>query len=89
MQEQQFEGNRGNSAESTTSELESHSTKFHIKIRKPHFKLQKVLFKRGLERYGVNKIVLEFDVERDDELFFYVKPYMIASYFFNMYITLF
>ena len=26
------------------------STKFHIKVRKPHFKLRKALFKKGLER---------------------------------------
>ena len=41
------------------------STKFHFKVRKPHFKLRKALFKRGLERNGKNKNVLEFDVEKD------------------------
>ena len=47
------------------------SIKFHIKVRKPHFKLQKVLFKRGLERNCTNKNVLEFDVEKDT--FFFMK----------------
>ena len=42
------------------------STKFHIKLKvtKPHFKLRKALFKRGLERNCENKNVLEFDVEK-------------------------
>ena len=39
------------------------SNKFHIKIRKPHFKLRKALLKRGLERNGKNKNVLEIDIE--------------------------
>ena len=42
------------------------STKFHFKVRKHHTKLRKALFKRGLERNGKNKNVLEFDVEKDD-----------------------
>ena len=33
-------------AESTISEEGNHCTKFHIKIRKPHFKLRKALFIR-------------------------------------------
>ena len=45
------------------------NTKFHIKIRKPHLKLRKALFKRGLERNGENINVLEFDVEKDGEIF--------------------
>ena len=28
--------------------IRKYSTKFHIKVRKPHFKLRKVLFKKGL-----------------------------------------
>ena len=51
------------------------STKFHFKGRKPHFKLRKAIFKRGLER-NHKKSVLEFDVERDGgiilwDFFFY------------------
>ena len=45
------------------------STKFHIKVRKPHFKLRKVLFKRGLK----SKNVLEFDVEKDGGIIFEKK----------------
>ena len=37
----------------------------HFKARKPHFRLRKALFKRGLERNGKSKDVLEFDVEKD------------------------
>ena len=46
------------------------STKFYIKVRKPHFKLRKALFKRGLERNCKNKNVLEFDVEKDGGVVF-------------------
>ena len=60
----------GKSAESIISEQGNHSTKFHIKIRKPHFKLRKALFKRGLERNGKNKKFLEFDVEKEGKIFF-------------------
>ena len=49
------------------------STKFHIKVRKPHFKLRKTLFKRGLERKCKNKNVLEFDVEKDGGIIFWKK----------------
>ena len=44
--------------------------KLHIKVRKPNFKLRKALFKRGLERNCKNKDVLEFDVEKNDRIFF-------------------
>ena len=40
------------------------STKFHIQIRKPHFKLRKALFKSGLERTRRSKNVLEFEVKK-------------------------
>ena len=40
-------------------------TKFHIKVRKPDFKLWKALFKKGSERNFKNKNVLEFEVEKD------------------------
>ena len=49
------------------------SNKFHFKVRRPHFKLQKALFKRGLERTCKNKNVLEFDVENMEGLFFSTK----------------
>ena len=41
------------------------SAKFHLKVRKPYFKLRKALFKRGLERNFKSKYVLEFDIEKD------------------------
>ena len=41
------------------------SKKFHIKIRKPHLKLRKVLFKRGLVRNVKKKKFLEFEVEKE------------------------
>ena len=44
------------------------STKFHIKVTKPHFKLRKAIFKRGLERNQKN--VLEFDIEKDGRITF-------------------
>ena len=31
-------------------------TKFHFKVRKPHFKLRKALIKRGLKRNGKNNM---------------------------------
>ena len=43
----------------------NNSTKSHMKIRNPHFKLRKALFIRGLERNGKNKNFLEFDEEKD------------------------
>ena len=44
-------------------------TNFHIKVRKPHFKLQKALFKKGLEKIKT-KNVLELDDEKYVELSF-------------------
>ena len=44
------------------------STEFHIKVRKPNFKLQKALFKRGLERNCKSKNVLEFELEKDGRI---------------------
>ena len=41
--------------------------------RKSHFKLQTVLFKRGLERNSKTKKFLEFDVEKDYGIIFYKK----------------
>ena len=35
--------------------IRKYSTKLHFKVRKPHLKLRKALFKRGLERIGKNK----------------------------------
>ena len=46
------------------------STKFHFKVSKPHFKLRKALFKRGLDRNGRNKNLLEFDVEKYGRIIF-------------------
>ena len=75
MQENLFQdhGNRENSAEIAqitrklcqkfNIRIRKSRTQFHIKVRKPHFKLQKALFKRGLERNCKSKNVLEFDVE--------------------------
>jgi hypothetical protein len=37
------------------SESGNDITKFHIKVRKPHLKLRKALFKRSLERTGKHK----------------------------------
>ena len=45
------------------------STKFHFKVRKSHFELREALFKKGLERNGKYKNVLEFDVEKMVEIF--------------------
>ena len=42
----------------------------YFKVRKPHFKLQKALFKWDLERNGKKQNVLEFDVEKDDRIIF-------------------
>ena len=45
------------------------STKFHIEVRKPHFKLRKALFEKGLDRNcKYKKCVLEFDVEKDGRI---------------------
>ena len=46
------------------------STKFHIKVKKSHFKLRKSLFKKGLERNCKSKYVLKFDIEIDSWNFF-------------------
>ena len=54
-------------------QLEKGNSKFHIKVRKPHFILRKPLFKRGLERNSENKTVLEFDVEKVVGIFFLIK----------------
>ena len=43
----------------------SESTKFHIKVRKPYFKLRKTLFKGGLKINGKNKNILECDIEKE------------------------
>ena len=56
---------RRNYAESTISEYGNHSTKFYIRIRKPHFKLRKAFYKKSLERNGKNKNVLELDVAKN------------------------
>ena len=48
------------------------STKFHIKVRKHHFKLRKALFKMDLERNCKYKNVLEFDVEKDGGIIFLI-----------------
>ena len=45
------------------------SIKFHFKVRKPRFKPRKALFKRGLERNGKNKNVLEFQGKKDGRVF--------------------
>ena len=58
-------------AESTTSEKGNHSNNFHFKVRKPHFKLRKALYKGGLERNVKNKNTLEFAVEKDVIIFFF------------------
>ena len=49
------------------------STKFHIKVKKPHFKLRKALFKKGLERNFKIKNVLEFDLEKEDNRIIFEK----------------
>ena len=41
-------------------------TKFHIRVRKPNFKLWKAFFKKGLERNC--KIKNVFDVEKDCDI---------------------
>jgi hypothetical protein len=51
---------------------------------KPHFKMRKALFKRGLERNCKNKNVLEFDEEKNCKMFlriFKKKIFFQASYF--------
>ena len=53
--------------------IRKNSTKFLFKVRKPYFKLRKALFKRGLEKNGKNKNVLEFDVEKDGGIIFLTK----------------
>ena len=46
------------------------STKFNqIKVKKPHFKLRKSLFKKGLESNCKSKYVLKFDIEIDSFFF--------------------
>ena len=64
MQENPFQdrGNRGNNTEIMWKVLSS--SKFHFKVRKPHFKLWKSLFKRGLGRNSKIKNVLEFDIKK-------------------------
>ena len=39
-------------------------------MRKPHIQLRKSLFKRGLERNGKIKNILEFDEEKDGGIIF-------------------
>ena len=41
-----------------------------LKVRKPHFKLRKAIFKRRLERNFKIKNALEFDVEKDGWVIF-------------------
>ena len=38
------------------------STKFHIKVRNPHFKLRKAIFKRGLEKNCKKKFLEKEDL---------------------------
>ena len=47
-----------------------HSTKFHFKVRKPHFK-------RGLERNVKNKKVLEFNIDKDGGMIFFMFFWLI------------
>ena len=54
-------------------------TKFYIKVRKPHFQLQKALFKRGFERNFKNNNVLEFDVEKDGGIIFKDKYFCLKK----------
>ena len=68
--------NHGNYAEITRKlggkfqfRIRNYSTKFPIKVMKPHFKMRKALFKRGLERNCKNKYVLEFDEEKNCRIF--------------------
>ena len=87
MQENQLQGrvDRGNNAEiarKIPSQNKDIYTKFHFKVRKPHFKLRKALFKRGLKRNGKNN-VLEFDVEKYDDIFFFQ---MKKDYPFNFHL---
>ena len=57
------------------SHFKSRKTHFrirkYIKVRKPHFKLPKALFKRVLERNCKNRNVLEFDVKKDGGIIFF------------------
>ena len=46
------------------------STKFHIKIRKTHFKIRKWNFKKVLLKNNKSKNILEIDVEKDGGIFF-------------------
>ena len=86
MQENQLQGrgDRGNNAEIAEiarkicgnyqfKRIRNSSTLFHLKVRKPNFKLRKALFKRGLERNRKNKNVLEFDVEKIRWDFFLIE----------------
>ena len=49
------------------------STKFHIKIRKTHFKIRKWNFKKVLFKNDKSKKVLEIDVEKGGGIFFSIK----------------
>ena len=78
MQESPFQdrGNLGNNTEIARKlcgkfhfRTRKSITKFYIKVRKPHFKLRKALFKRGCK----NKIILEFDIEKDGGIIFLTK----------------
>ena len=60
------------------------STKFHFKVRKFHFKLRKALFRTSLERNGINKNVLEFDVEKDGGYIFLIFILFNKDYNFEI-----
>ena len=58
------------------------STKFHIEVRKPHFKLRKALFEKGLDRNcKYKKCVLEFDVEKDGRIIIKIVLSFLAVIF--------
>ena len=76
--------NRGHNAEIARKlcrkfhyRIKKSSTKFLIEERKPHFKLRKALFKRGLDRTCKNKNILEFDVEKDGGIIFQKKMILL------------
>ena len=46
------------------------NTNFHIKIRTTNFKIQKLIFKRGLLKTDKSKNVVEIDVEKDSSTIF-------------------
>ena len=51
---------------------------------KPHFKLRKALFKRGLERNNKSKIVSESDVEKYGGIIFFLKYFVLLSISFKV-----